>query len=245
VSADPHRTGRELVATACRILARRGLVEGVLGHVSLRIDAERLLVRCRGPRERGVARTEPDDVRLVDVEGNHLEASDGWLVPKELPIHTATLAARADVASVVHAHPRSVLLAGLAGVAPRAVFGAYNIPAMHLALGGVPVYERSVLISRPELAAEMLAALGTRPACILRGHGLTAVGESVEQATLIALDLEQLCSVAVELARLGAHPPVVPDTDQAELPDLGRAFNDGFRWQALVADLDAERSRDG
>ena len=236
MSADPHRAERDLVATACRILGQRGLVDGVLGHVSLRVDADRLLVRCRGPRERGVARTEPDDVRLVDLEGNHLEASDGWYVPKELPIHTAVLAARPEVASVVHAHPRSVLLAGLAGLAPRAVFGAYNIPAMHLALGGVPVYERPVLISRPELAAEMLAVLGTRPACILRGHGITAVGDSVEQATLTALDLEQLCSVAVELARLGAEPPTVSEADQAELPDLGRAFNDGLRWQALVAD---------
>ena len=157
-------------------------------------------------------------------------------MPKELPIHTEVLRARPEAAAVVHAHPRSVLIAGLAGLAPRAVFGAYNIPAMHLALGGVPVYDRSVLISSPELAQEMLAAMGTRPACILRGHGITTVGASVEQATLTALDLELLCAVTLEVARLGAAPPVVPETDQAELPDLGQAFNNGLRWRALVAD---------
>jgi len=210
----------------------------------MRVDADRLLVRCRGPRERGVVLTEPEDVRLVDLAGNHVETSEGWQVPKELPIHTEVLRTRPEAAAVVHAHPRSVLIAGLAGLAPRAMFGAYNIPAMHLALGGVPVYERSVLISRPELAQEMLAAMGTRPACILRGHGITTVGASVEQATLTALDLELLCSVTLELARLGAAPPVVPETDQAELPDLGRAFNDGLRWRALVAELDERKAAD-
>ena len=40
---------RELVATACRVLAHRGLAPGVLGHVSLRVAPDRLLVRCRGP----------------------------------------------------------------------------------------------------------------------------------------------------------------------------------------------------
>lgn len=235
--ADAHAAGRALVATACRILARRGLVDGVLGHVSLRAGPDRLLVRCRGPRELGVARTQPDDVRLVDFDGNHLERSDGWEVPKELPIHTRLLASRPEVGSVVHAHPPAVLLCGLAGVAPRAVFGAYNIPAMHLALAGVPVYERPVLISRAELADEMLAAMGSHRVCILRGHGITVAGTTVEQATLAALDLDQLCVVALELARLGASPPEVSAEDQAELPDLGSAFNDGLRWRALVADL--------
>ena len=237
--ADPHAEARELVATACRILGRRGLVDGVLGHVSLRAGPDRLLVRCRGPRELGVARTQPEDVRLVDLDGNHLEDSTGWAVPKELPIHTRLLAARPDVASVVHAHPPAVLRCGLAGIAARAVFGAYNIPAMHLALEGVPVYGRPVLISRNELADEMVAAMGSHRACILRGHGITVAGETVEQATLTALDLEQLCAVALDLARLGVSPPEVAPEDQAELPDLGRAFNDGLRWRALVAELDA------
>lgn len=237
--ADAHAEGRALVATACRILARRGLVDGVLGHVSLRAGPDRLLVRCRGPRELGVARTQPDDVRLVDFDGNHLERSDGWAVPKELPIHTRLLASRPDVGSVVHAHPPAVLLCGLAGVEPRAVFGAYSIPAMHLALEGVPVYERPVLITRTELADEMLAAMGSHRVCILRGHGITVAGSAVEQATLTALDLDQLCAVALELARLGAVPPEVGPEDRAELPDLGSAFNDGLRWRALVAELDA------
>ena len=56
---------RELLATACRVVANAGLSPGVLGHISLRLPGTGLLVRCRGPRERGLAHTEPDDVRVV------------------------------------------------------------------------------------------------------------------------------------------------------------------------------------
>jgi ribulose-5-phosphate 4-epimerase/fuculose-1-phosphate aldolase len=238
VSADPLMSLRVTVARACRILGRRGLVDGVLGHVSARVGDERLLVRCRGPRERGVARTDPDDIRLVDLEGNHLEHSTGWQVPKELPIHTGVLARHPEANAVVHAHPPAALVCGLAGLALRPVFGSYNIPALRLALDGVPVYPRSVLISRPELANEMLAAMGERPVVLLRGHGITVAGESVEQATGRAIDLEELCRVTLELARLGAVVDPVPAADVAELPDLGTGFNDQLRWQSLVAELD-------
>src|SRR5688500_15740589 len=60
---------RSLIANACRVLANRGLADGILGHVSLRIDDESLLVRCRGPRERGLGFTEPEDIRLIRFDG--------------------------------------------------------------------------------------------------------------------------------------------------------------------------------
>jgi ribulose-5-phosphate 4-epimerase/fuculose-1-phosphate aldolase len=237
VSADPLRELREKVALGCRILGARHLVDGVLGHISARVGPRSLLVRCRGPHEEGVARTRPADIRLVDLDGNHLEDSDGWQVPKELPIHTRLLETRPDLGAVVHAHPPEVLVAGLAELPLRPIFGSYNIPAMRLALDGVPVYGRSVLISRTELADEMLAAMGQSRVCILHGHGITVAGTSVEQAVVTAIDLNELCAITVRLAALGVTAPEVPEGDHAELPDLGSAFNDELHWRSLVAEL--------
>jgi ribulose-5-phosphate 4-epimerase/fuculose-1-phosphate aldolase len=110
---------------------------------------------------------------------------------------------------------------------------------MRLALDGVPVYDRPILITRNELADEMLAVMGDRRVCILRGHGITVAGESVEQATVTAVDLDELCSITLRLAELGASPPVIGADDLAELPDLGSSFNDVLRWQALAADAGA------
>ncbi|HHY66273.1 MAG TPA: hypothetical protein GX517_03585, partial [Alicyclobacillus sp.] len=61
---------KEKVATACRILAMEGLMDGVLGHVSVRIpDSQDMLIRCRGPEESGVAYTTSDVVRRVGFDG--------------------------------------------------------------------------------------------------------------------------------------------------------------------------------
>jgi ribulose-5-phosphate 4-epimerase/fuculose-1-phosphate aldolase len=223
---------RETIATACRILAAEGLVEGILGHVSARAGEDELWVRCRGPRERGLAATAPEDVLRLRCDGTG--AAEGWRPPSELPIHTELYRRRPDARAVVHAHPRAALLCGLAGVELRPVFGAFDIPALRLALRGVPRYERSVLITRAELAAEMLAAMGDHDVCLLAGHGITVCGESVEQATVRAVALERLCWVSLRLAELGATPPTVPDADLAELPDLGGHFNDELSWRALA-----------
>jgi ribulose-5-phosphate 4-epimerase/fuculose-1-phosphate aldolase len=146
--------------------------------------------------------------------------------------------ARPDVGAVVHAHPPAALLAGLAELEPRPVFGAYNIPAMRIALDGVPVFPRPILITRRELAAEMLDAMSDANVCLLRGHGITVAGSTLEAAVVLAVNLNALLEVTVELARLGARPPDVEPRDLDELPDLGSAFNDRMTWQALVAELD-------
>jgi ribulose-5-phosphate 4-epimerase/fuculose-1-phosphate aldolase len=239
VSAVSHHELRVKVATACRVLGARRLVDGVLGHVSARAGDDGMLIRCRGPHERGVARSEPADIRLADLEGGQpLEPADGWAVPREWPIHAALYQARPEVGAVVHAHPTAAVLCSLAGLQPRPVFGAYSIPALRMALDGVPTYPRAILISRPELAAELLAAMGQRPVCVLYGHGIVAAGATVEQATVAALNLTELLSVTVALAQLGASPAPLPPQDVAELPDLGARFNDQLTWQSLVAELE-------
>ncbi|HVV18484.1 MAG TPA: class II aldolase/adducin family protein [Pseudonocardiaceae bacterium] len=221
---------RAEVADACRILATEGLVDGILGHVSARVDDTTMLVRCRGPREHGLLFTEASDIRLVDLDGHHAEPADGYAVPNELPIHGETLRARPAVGAVVHAHPPAVLACGIAELPFRPVFGAFNIPAMRMAHDGVPVYRRSVLIRRPDLAEEMLAAMGDSPVCVLRGHGVTVTGATVREAVIRALNLNALATVTLNVAMTGREAEVISAEDMAELPDLGSAFNDDLNW---------------
>ena len=230
--SDLHTT----VATACRILAQQGLAADVLGHVSVRLDADRLLLRCRGPEDRGLLFTVADDVRVVGLDGRG-DLDGGYAIPNEFHIHTELFRARPDVQAVVHAHPRDVMIADLAGIQLRQVFGAYNIPASRLANQGVPVYPRSVLVRTPELGRAVAAATGDSAACILRGHGVVTTGESVEQATLRALDLAELSRISTEVTLLGGRPHVLADDDMQELPDLGSSFNDVSRWRHYVGRL--------
>jgi ribulose-5-phosphate 4-epimerase/fuculose-1-phosphate aldolase len=91
-----HAAERRLVALACRVLAIEGLVETTLGHVSLRVDDRHLLVRARRASEHGLLFTTPEDIALVDLDGNLHSDDPPISLPSELPIHTALLASRPD-----------------------------------------------------------------------------------------------------------------------------------------------------
>jgi 3,4-dihydroxyphthalate decarboxylase len=226
---------QRLIAEACRVLAHQGLAEDILGHVSLRDGDDALYVRSRGPNERGLLFTDPDDVKRVGLDGGHA-LTGGYQVPNELPIHREVLRARPDVRAVVHVHPAEVVAADLAGLELAPIVGAYNIPATRMAHDGIPVYPRGVLINRQELGAEVAAALGGKPVCILRAHGIVAVGETVQQAVVRALNITALAKITL-LAGQHRTPPVLPPEDFAELPDLGGTFNDQFVWRSYVAQL--------
>jgi ribulose-5-phosphate 4-epimerase/fuculose-1-phosphate aldolase len=227
---------RREVALACRVLAHEGLAADVLGHVSVRIGTGALLVRCRGPEERGLLFTEPGDVHVVGLDGS-APLPPGYAAPSELPIHAETLRARREVTAVVHAHPPAVVAADLAGLALRPVIGAYNIPAMRMARDGIPVYRRGVLIRRTDLAAEMLAAMGDASVCVLRGHGVTTTGTSVADATIRALNTEALARMILSAAQAGGRPADLAEADVAELPDLGATLNTENVWRYHLARL--------
>jgi 3,4-dihydroxyphthalate decarboxylase len=232
---------RRLISDACRVLAARGLADGILGHISLRVGTgATMLIRCRGPHERGLGYTEPSDIHLVTTDGRAAEPGElegGWTVPNELPLHAAVLRRRDDVHAVVHAHPPAVVAADLAGLGLRPIIGAFDIPGTMLARGGIPVFPRGVLIHSAPLGDEMVDALATRPAVVLRGHGLTSTGSGVEEAVLRAISINRLAQLELAVAAAGGTLQDLPESDFAELPDLGQTFNTATAWRHELTHL--------
>ncbi|OBA72325.1 3,4-dihydroxyphthalate decarboxylase [Mycobacterium sp. 1554424.7] len=230
---------RELVAQGCRVAAARGLVDGILGHLSLRVDDERLLVRCRSDTDAGVAFTRPGDIRLITFDGTAGAAGelDGYRVPNELPIHTETMLANPEHRAVAHLHPPAVVAADLAGIQIRPIYGAFDIPGAWLARGGVPVYERAVLIRSSKLGKEMVAAMGGAPVVILRGHGITGAAGTIQQAVLRAISVDALARMSLRVRAAGGALRDIDERDWDDLPDLGSGFNTEAAWRHEVARL--------
>ncbi|WP_406816156.1 class II aldolase/adducin family protein [Mycobacterium sp. M23085] len=230
---------RALVAQGCRVAAARGLVDGILGHLSLRVDDERLLVRCRSDADTGVAFTRPDDIRLIGFDGTAGAPGelDGYRVPNELPIHVETMLADPAHRAVAHLHPPDVVAADLAGIAIRPIYGAHDIPGARLARGGVPVYERAVLIHSSRLGKEMVAAMRGHPVVICRGHGITSAAATVPQAVLQAISLDALARMSLRVRAAGGTLRDIDDADWEDLPDLGSAFTTETAWRHEVARL--------
>ncbi len=230
---------RALVAEACRVAAARGLVDGILGHLSLRVDDERLLIRCRSDTDTGVAFTQAADIRLIGFDGSAGAPGelDGYRVPNELPIHAETVLADPRHRAVAHLHPPAVVAADLAGITIRPIYGAYDIPGAWLARGGVPVYERAVLIRNSRLGKEMVAAMRGGPIVICRGHGITSAAATVAQAVLQAISLDALARMSLRVRAAGGTLRDIDDADWDELPDLGSGFTVEAAWRSEVARL--------
>ena len=235
---------RALVAQGCRVAAARGLVDGILGHLSLRIDDDRLLIRCRSDTDAGVAFTRASDIRLIGFDGSAGADGelDGYRVPNELPIHVEAMLADPRHRAVAHLHPPAVVAADLAGISIRPIYGAYDIPGAWLARGGVPVYERAVLIRNSALGKEMVAAMRGRPVVICRGHGITSAAATVPQSVLQAISLDALARMSLRVRSAGGTLREIDDVDWDDLPDLGPAFTAEAAWRHEVARLDAQPS---
>jgi ribulose-5-phosphate 4-epimerase/fuculose-1-phosphate aldolase len=237
---DALDSQRAEVAQGCRVAAARGLVDGILGHLSLRIDDEHLLIRCRSDTDTGVAFTRTADIRLITFDGNAGAPGelDGYRVPNELPIHVETMLADSRHRAVAHLHPPAVVAADLAGIAIRPIYGAYDIPGALLARGGVPVYERAVLIRNSRLGKEMVAAMRGRPVVICRGHGITSAAATVPQAVLQAISLDELARMSLRVCAAGGTLRGIDEADWDELPDLGPSFTAEAAWRHEVARLE-------
>ena len=224
----------ETVALACRILARAGLVREIIGHVSARLPGtDEMLIRCRGEDEYGLVYTSASQVRRLDFGGGGGGLGTDHTAPLELPIHGEIYRARPDVGAVVHAHPPMALLCGLAGLELRPIFGAYDPDALELAAAGIPVFPRSILIDTAALGAELAESLGDGNACLMRGHGITTVGRSVEQATLRAIKLEALATVTWQLHAAGTAVAVLPEEEIASFTKRSQGAGvipGGGRW---------------
>jgi L-fuculose-phosphate aldolase len=207
---------RDRVAEACRVLGVLNLTKAATGHVSARIGgSDRVLIRARGPDELGVRYTTATEILEVDLDGKLVGAGTaGLAAPNEVFIHTAIYRARPEVNSVVHVHPPTVVLFTICNTPLLPLFGAYDPSALQLALEGIPTFDRSILVSTPKLGEELVAAMGKAKTCMMRGHGITTVGSTVEEAALNAIHLNELATMNYQAHLLG-DPRPISDEDQA------------------------------
>ena len=247
---DPTEELRARVALASRILGKLDLTKAASGHVSARVPGtDTFLVRARGPGETGVRFTRPEDVILVDREGRKLSGSDHLDPPQEVHIHGWLYRTRADVHSVIHVHPATVVLFTICRKPLLPIYGAYDPTSIRLLAQGIPTYERSDTVSDHELGREFAGVMGGKPACLMRGHGLTTAGASVEEATVTAIKVNELAEMNYRAALLGA-PHVIPDHEISVITrgkrKRGNAVESSWRYYcALVGEGDPEAVRSG
>lgn len=180
----------ELVARAVRILNAIGMMD-FSGHVSARDELDPNVFWINN-RHASRSTLTAEDVVPFDISAGK-RIGEGIEPPSEWPIHSEMYKVRPDVKGAVHTHPKYILALSATGnkLKPIGAVGAI------LPEEGAPIFDTSVLVSTVPLGQGLAKALGDYPICVMRQHGILAVGTSVEDAvsTTICSELnaEQLC----------------------------------------------------
>jgi len=196
---DPELVDRLVLAN--RILYAQGVVDG-FGHVSVRHDRSPehfLLARNMAP-----ALVRREDILVFDFAGDPLDAR-GRRVYLERFIHGEIYRARADVQSIVHSHSPSVIPFGVTGRMLRPVFHMSGFLGDGAALFEIRdvAGDTDMLVSNAALGAALARTLGERSAVLMRGHGSTVVGSSLEQAVYRAVYAEVNARLQLQAMTLG------------------------------------------
>jgi ribulose-5-phosphate 4-epimerase/fuculose-1-phosphate aldolase len=222
---------RELVATSCRILAAAGHDDLIWGHASIR-DPGGKGVWLKSA-EWSLAEVTADRVHLVDPDGNVLEG-DG---PRhsEYPIHTEIMAARPDVGGVVHTHPPHSVALAATGQPLRPVSHAAN----YFVPPEVPRFtDTADLVLTRDLGRSLARTLGDARAVFLVNHGIVAVGETLQAATVAAVLLERACQQQILTASAGGWPTwSVPEESLAKREHIYGERAMAAVWDHLVRRL--------
>jgi ribulose-5-phosphate 4-epimerase/fuculose-1-phosphate aldolase len=206
---------RMKVAISCRILGMLGLVRGTTGHVSARIPgSEEMWIRCRGGDEYGLTFTDLHNIRRVDFDGKGPGMDNQHASPNETAIHGEIYRAHPEVQAVVHAHPIYALRCGITDIAYKPFFAGYDPSALDIVMKGVPIFERAATVTNKSMAADMLAAMGNRDVLLMRGHGITVSGNTVESATSQAIRFDELSHIMWDVATSGMPGREISDQDK-------------------------------
>jgi L-fuculose-phosphate aldolase len=195
------KTERELrddIVEVGRLVYQKGWVAANDGNISIRMDRQRILATPTGVSK---GRMHPDDLIIVDMKGNKIEGRKERT--SEILMHLTIYEMRADIHSVVHAHPP--VATGFAS-AGRPLNMAL-LPEVIIGLGCVPLADYG-LPGTPELTEPMLPYIPKYEAIMMGNHGAVCYGEDVFKAFFRMETVEHFARISLVAELLGGARPL-------------------------------------
>lgn len=199
--SDRNTLGQALIDAAL-LLDAKGVNQGMSGNLSVRCDNGYLIT----PSGMAYDQCTPDDMVWMGFDG----AVDGRRKPSsEWRFHHDILASRPEIGAVIHTHSRfATTLACL----------QRDIPAFHYMIamaGGNSIRCTPYATFGTQVLSDLaLAALQGRKACLLGNHGLIVLGETLQRALALTIEVESLCEMYWRTLQIG-QPILLSDAEMA------------------------------
>jgi ribulose-5-phosphate 4-epimerase/fuculose-1-phosphate aldolase len=216
------------MAFSCRGLWARDTLVQFLEHVSHRLpQPNRFLMTA----SKNFHDMEATDVCLLDLEANWI---DGPRPPGFKWFHAQLLSERKDAIAVVHTHD----LFGRAYAASGRKPGPTQRLGLAIGTREIPVYGRCDLIVDPDVRRQTLDALGQGPVVHELGHGTDFVADTLEKATVDAIQREAFLAMD-HLSRQFGEPRALPSGLAARIGEVEASAEDW--WWLYMGEVDAPR----
>lgn len=202
---------RKQLSEATRMMVMAELLD-YSGHLSARIPStDQVLIQ---PRDLSRAGLTADEILIVDLEGRVLEGKGP--APSETAIYLGVYRAREDVQVVFHGHPPLAVLYTMVHAEMIAIrnFGYRFI--------GCPVHPDPTHIRTLEQGAAVAATLGKGKYCLLRGHGNVIACNTIPEAFLDSLEMEENVRGVINATALGALKPITPKEVEVLRPSFDK-----------------------
>jgi ribulose-5-phosphate 4-epimerase/fuculose-1-phosphate aldolase len=166
-----------------RILRMEGLAEdSTRGHLTARSEDGLFYIKPWGMAfEKVTAR----DMQGIDIDGKLIDGKGR--MHSERVLHLEIYRNRKDVQSVIHVHPYYSILLSTVFKGDLTLVGQQSVPFT----GKLPFYLPPDLIQTKAQAEEVARALADRPVILMKNHGITVAGRSIEEAVILAVHFEQ------------------------------------------------------
>ena len=188
LQAEADQQARQKLLDAGRILEAQGHGDLTRGHVSVRVPADPSRFYMK-PHSYGFDEITMENMVICNLEGE--KVGGGGRRHSEVFIHSEIYKARADVTSVIHAHPTHAVALSATGKRVRPI----SQPGVAFK-DGVPYFTDTIdLIRARDMGAGVARALGACKAVVLRNHGVAVVGASIEEATILTIMLDNACHI--------------------------------------------------
>lgn len=199
---------RQKLIDAGRIIEAQGQGDLTRGHISVRVPGDPTHFFMK-PHSRGFDEITMENIVVCNLEGE--KVAGGGRKHSEVYIHSEIFKARPDVNSVIHTHPNHAV-----------ALSATGKPLLPISQPGVTFYDgvpyfsdTPELIRSQEKGAALARALGPHKAVLMRNHGVSVVGASIEESTILAITLETACQIQLlAMAGGGIGPQFPPEIIQ-------------------------------
>jgi L-fuculose-phosphate aldolase len=179
MNMDVKPDAKQQLVDCIRMLERSDIID-YNGHCSVRLDAQRFLINM-GSCQRSALTVA--DLCIVDLEANQLEGRAA--APLERHLHCGIYRARPEVGAIVHAHPKWSTFLTMTGHEYQPVYAQGSL------VYPVPLLDSPNSINTRAMAERLAAALGERPAALMKSHGAVTVGRDIVEAFVLANYMEE------------------------------------------------------